>query len=217
MNIENAIEELEQFSTSKLTKRISDIEGDLHNCSSAEIKSHLGQINASSLALTAAETVKRLSAQIDVKIHALGILRCLPHILEDDEVVQSVSLGAGNTGRHFDLETNLRIAEFKFIGWRGGSEAIRQNGIFKDFYQLAEHTSNKEKFLYLLNIDIPLKFFNGGRSIASVLGSQSSLLDELKSKYPKVEVVRDYFRLKVDEVKLANVSDWLPELQAPKQ
>lgn len=44
---------------------------------------------------------------------------CLPHILEPDERVESVSLGAGNTGRDFDLETNVRVAEFKFIHWRG--------------------------------------------------------------------------------------------------
>ncbi|WP_283814259.1 hypothetical protein [Bradyrhizobium aeschynomenes] len=42
---------------------------------------------------------------------------CLPHILEEGEIVDYVSLGAGNTGRPFDLETNRRIAEFKFIHW----------------------------------------------------------------------------------------------------
>jgi hypothetical protein len=32
-------------------------------------------------------------------------------------------IGAGYTGREFDLETNYRVAEFKFIHWRGGPEA----------------------------------------------------------------------------------------------
>ena len=53
--------------------------------------------------------MKRLAGQINVTIHALGILMCLPHILEPDERVESVSLGAGNTGRDFDLETNVRV------------------------------------------------------------------------------------------------------------
>lgn len=69
--------------------------------------------------------------KVNVVIHALGILLCLPHILEADGTVQYVSLGAGNTGRQFDLETDRRVAEFKFIQWQGGPESIRQNSLFK--------------------------------------------------------------------------------------
>jgi hypothetical protein len=36
-------------------------------------------------------------------IHAVGILTALPHILEHDERIETLSLGAGNTGRQFDL------------------------------------------------------------------------------------------------------------------
>lgn len=53
-------------------------------------------------------------------MHAAGIMVALPWILESGEIVESLSLGAGNTGRDHDLETNRRIAEFKFIDWRGG-------------------------------------------------------------------------------------------------
>src|SRR5438552_3747247 len=65
--------------------------------------------------LRAALELKNLAGQINVLIHAAGILTALPSILEDREVIQSLSLGAGNTGRPFDLETNRRVAEFKFI------------------------------------------------------------------------------------------------------
>lgn len=75
--------------------------------------------------LAAAAALKRLAGQINVSIHAMGILLCLPHILEPYESVKYMSLGAGNTGRKFDLETNYRIAEFKFIHWRGGPESVR--------------------------------------------------------------------------------------------
>jgi hypothetical protein len=77
---------------------------------------------------------------VNVAIHALGILLALPEILEVlevGEVVEELSLGAGNTGRAFDLVTNVRVAEFKFIKWRGGAEAIRQNGLFVDVFHLA--------------------------------------------------------------------------------
>src|SRR5258708_16459220 len=105
--------------------------------------------------LTAAAAMKRLAGQINVSIHATGILLCLPHILEPGEMVGYVSLGAGNTGRDFDLETNYRIAEFKFIHWRGGAESIRQNQLFKDFYLLSESPSTKRKHLYVIGTEKP--------------------------------------------------------------
>ena len=86
--------------------------------------------------LEAALLLKRAAGQINVIVHAVGILTSLPYILEPDEVVESLSLGAGNTGRKHDLETDRRIAEFKFIEWRGGAEAIRQNGVFSDLVNL---------------------------------------------------------------------------------
>ena len=48
-----------------------------------------------------------------VIVHAVGILVALPKILEPGELVQSLSLGAGNTGRAHDLETDRRIDEFR--------------------------------------------------------------------------------------------------------
>jgi hypothetical protein len=39
-------------------------------------------------------------------------LVALPKILEPGELVQSLSLGDGNTGRAHDLETDRRIDEF---------------------------------------------------------------------------------------------------------
>jgi hypothetical protein len=109
-----------------------------------------------------AALLKRVAGQINVVIHALGILLCLPYILELGEEIHYVSLGAGNTGRDFDLETNRRIAEFKFIHWQGGPETIRQNALFKDFYQMAEHATDKQRFLYVLGTGHVDKFFHGG-------------------------------------------------------
>jgi hypothetical protein len=53
-------------------------------------------------------------------------LRLPPHVLEDDEHVEHLSLGAGNTRCPFDLETDRRVAEFKFVNWRAGPESICQ-------------------------------------------------------------------------------------------
>jgi len=88
--------------------------------------------------MESALAVKRVVGHINGMIHAAAIIQSLRGILEKGESDESVSLGAGNTGRHFNLETNRRITEYKFIHWQGGSETIRQNTNFKDFFELAE-------------------------------------------------------------------------------
>jgi hypothetical protein len=163
--------------------------------------------------LNAAGTVKRLAAQIHVIIHALGILLCLPHILEPDERIEYVSLGAGNTGKAFDLETDRRIAEFKFISWRGGSEAIRQNALFKDFYLMAEHETQKLKFLYVLDTKHPLRFLNGDRAIESVLSRHVKLDGDFRASLgPQFTTVRDYYQARKNRVVIQDVSPFIPEL-----
>src|SRR5882762_810485 len=137
--IEGAIQLLQAFRGSDLTRTIYQIEKSLKGASADSYAAVLTTNGAKAEVLGAAGLVKQLAGQINVVIHALGILLCLPHILRPGEIIEYVSLGAGNTGRAFDLETNQRIAECKFIHWQGGPESIRQNSLFKDFYQMAEH------------------------------------------------------------------------------
>ena len=128
-------------------------------------------------------------------------------------MVEYASLGAGNTGREFDLETNRRIAEFKFIHSRGGPESIRQNQLFKDFYLLSESPSPKRKYLYVLGTKHPLKFFNGGRALSSVLSRNHKLLKQFEGAHgEKFETVRDYFLAHKNLVEIEDVSGWVPEL-----
>ena len=162
--------------------------------------------------LVAAGLMKRLAGQINVVVHALGILATLPHLLDRGEVIEYVSLGAGNTGRPFDLETNQRIAEFKFIRWQGGPEAIRQNALFKDFYLLAEHSSTKRKYLYVVGTDHPLKFLNSNRAISSVLSGHAALMVEFAAKFPDLRGVREYYLPRKDLVTIQDVSGWIPDL-----
>jgi len=166
---------LRKFSGSDLTGTLSRIEGSVRGITLGDCSKFLLEAGAEKEVLGAAAAMKRLAGQINVAIHALGILLCLPHILEEAEEVECVSLGAGNTGREFDLETNFRIAEFKFIHWRGGPESIRQNSIFKDFFLLAESKSTKRKYLYVLGTEHPLRFLNGGRALKSVLSKNDKI------------------------------------------
>lgn len=128
---------LSRFTGPDLTTTLARIERAVPGLTADGCMALLDGSGAGRDVLAAAE-MKRLAGQINVTIHALGIFLCLPHILGPGERVEYVSLGAGNTGRQFDLETNLRVAEFKFIRWQGGAELIRQNSIFKDLFLLAE-------------------------------------------------------------------------------
>ena len=213
MDAAHAIQALEEFTQDDLSATISRIERLVSGLSADNCSSFLSEIAAGPDALAAASEVKRIAGQINVTIHALGILLCLPHILEDGEEVEYVSLGAGNTGRSFDLETNVRIAEFKFINWRGGPESIRQNSIFKDFFELAEAETAKRKYLYLLGTKHALKFFNGRRSLKSVLSRNEATNSHFRALYGETYVtVRDFFSDHKHKVMIQDVSGWLPEL-----
>ena len=117
---------LEEFRASSFRDTIARIEKNCSTYSGDNAGSNLQQNGITDALLSAALLMKWHSRQIDEIVHAAGILLALPHILEQGECVQSVSLAAGNTGRGFDLCTNRRIAEFTFINWQGGAEVIRQ-------------------------------------------------------------------------------------------
>ncbi|HVW79039.1 MAG TPA: hypothetical protein VHB45_15600 [Alloacidobacterium sp.] len=209
----DAIVSLEAFGGQDLTQTLARIEASLQGVRQDQYADVLLKSGAKAEVLSGAALLKRLAGQINVVVHALGILLCLPRILEPSEAIQYVSLGAGNTGRDFDLETNRRIAEFKFIHWQGGPEAIRQNALFKDFYEMAEHATDKQRFLYVLGTQYVEKFFNGGRALSSVLSRNVKLGKEFTAKYgDSYRTVRDYYRPRKGLVTIQDVSPFVPEL-----
>jgi hypothetical protein len=214
MDITEAASIVQRFCGQDLTTTLAGIEETAKGLTSKKCPAALAACGAQDAVLVAAGLVKKLAAQINVIIHASGILTCLPKILEPDEVVHYLSLGAGNTGRPFDLETNKRVAEFKFIRWRG-ADAIRQNSLFKDFYQLAEHSTPKRKYIYVLGTEYPLKFLNGRRAIGSVLDKYATLLARFKARHGnKYETVREYYQARGSQVTLQDVSLWVSSLVA---
>jgi hypothetical protein len=208
-----ALAAIQRFSGTDLTRTLARVEAALKGVTAEDSVEAISACGANANVIAAAGLVKRLVGQINVVIHASGILLCLPHLLEPGESVVHVSLGAGNTGRAFDLETTHRVAEFKFIRWQGGSEAIRQNSLFKDFYLLAEDSTSKRKFLYVLGTEQPLKFFNGGRALSSVLSHnvrlQKRFFDAFGGQY---RTVRDYYLPRRERVVIEDVSALVPEL-----
>jgi hypothetical protein len=204
---------LAAFAGSDLTGRIASLEAKFSGTGVTSIQGVLGDTRVTHDLLAAAYVMKRVAGQINVVIHAIGILLCLPHVLELGEQVLSLSLGAGNTGRAFDLVTDKRIGEFKFIHWRGGTETIRQNALFKDLYQMIEFPTEKKKVMYVLGTQHPLKFLHSGRAVNSVMSRNRKLWDGFTAKYGgTLNTVGEYYALKKEEVSLIDVSAFVPGL-----
>lgn len=210
-----AVTTLYRFTGLNLTPTLANLESTVKGRTIVDLPDFLVEHQIGSSVLSAAATLKRLAGQINVAIHAAGILMCLPHILEDDEVVEYVSLGAGNTGRAFDLETNKRIAEFKFIRWCGGAETIRQNALFKDMFLMAEAETSKRKVMYVLGTHYPSKFLTGGRAMSSILSRNNKLEKLFREKFgDQYERVRDWYQDHSHKVEVSDMSIWVPELAA---
>lgn len=209
----NIVSALGRFTGPHLTSTLSRLEAAVQGVTSEGCQDFLDGAAAGREALSAAAELKRQAGQINVTIHALGILLCLPHLLDPGERVEYVSLGAGNTGRAFDLETNFRVAEFKFINWRGGSETIRQNGVFKDYLLLALSPTKKRKYLYLLGTDHAVKFMRGGRALSSVLSRSDKLQRTFTERFgDSYRTVGAYYADHASAVRIEDASPWLSDL-----
>lgn len=161
--------------------------------------------------MAAALLVKAMSGQIHVVVHAVGILTALPYVLADDEVIESLSLGAGNTGRGHDLETDRQIAEFKFIEWRGGAESIRQNTLFVDLFNLATANTSKRRVLYVVGKAMPLKFLDNRRALTSVLSKNAAVADRFRELHGDTfRTVGDYYGSVRDVVEIVDLRDLVP-------
>lgn len=215
MNLEEAYQYVLRFKAQSLKTRIADLEQSLHDQDEVVCKSFLAEERINFDLFAASLLLKRASAQIDEVVHAVGIMMSLPYILRPGENVESLSLAAGNTDRAFDLETNYRIAEYKFIEWKGGAESVRQDGLFKDFYHLAENPTEKEKYLYVIDAAIPIKFLLGGRSLQSVMRRNKPLWEEFEGKYAgQFETVSDYYSYRQDSVMIVDLLELIPDLSA---
>jgi len=195
-NSREDVERIQSFKTDDLGTRIADLEALFQGANATNSGRLANQIPMDHELLHLAFNVKSAAGQINIIIHAAGILLSLPYLLEKNEVVESLSLGAGSTGKRFDMETNKRVAEFKFIQWRD---------------HLAEYETKKTKCLYVLGAEIPLKFFNGGRSLSSVLSRNNKLWSEFQEKYGlRFDTVREYYQYQKQAVCLIDLKSVTP-------
>jgi hypothetical protein len=216
VKLDAAFKTLEEFARpDALTAKIASLEGDLATLSREQILGHPHMVGLAEHTLPAALAIKALAGQINVVIHAVGILVALPYILEAGEAVEVLSLGAGNTRRPFDLETDRQVAEFKFITWRG-SDTIRQNSTFVDLFNLATASTTKRRVLYVLDKEYPLRFLRGGRSLHSVLSKNVKTKERFFSMHgSQFERVRDYFATIESRVEVVDLRALVPAFKSP--
>jgi hypothetical protein len=183
-----------RFTGNNLASKIAALEFDLVGMDKERIGDWLTSAAINQELFSAAKIVKQAAAQIDVVLHALGILVILPLILKDQEIIESLSLGAGSSEtKRFDLETNLRIAEFTFIDWRG-NDNTRLQKIFKDFYRLAEFPAEKLKELWVSDDTYVLKYLRSRTSVRSATHKHRDVWETFQSRYPEIQIVSDYYR-----------------------
>jgi|ERR1043165_1294484 hypothetical protein len=212
--IDEALHQIECFRGPSLTQTIANIETRLRRATNKDVVAVNAAAHVDKTLIASAAQVKRASAQIDVIIHTAGILYSLPYLLGAEEIVESVSLGAGNAGSDFDLVTNQKIAEFKFIYWQGGSESVRKKTFFQDYFKLIRYQSQKAKYFYLLNTEIPLRFLRGKSQTVKMLDRNRRLADNFQQMYGTTfPTVGDYYRVHKDQVKFVNLIDIVPDLQ----
>jgi hypothetical protein len=79
---------LKKFEGTGLTETLFKFEAAAMGLTASDCARVLGSAGVDREVLAAAAALKRLAGQINVFIHATGILLCLPHILEPGESVE---------------------------------------------------------------------------------------------------------------------------------
>ncbi len=173
MELSKAITEIATFKGENLKVKLNLIKQQLIGKGKAEI---IPQPNLFEAALE----LKKQSAQIDEIVHAAGIIKSLQTILDDDEVIEDLSLASGAEGEGFDVVTNKRIAEFKFARWQeeAAANGMRKRQVFADFVNLLLYSSSKKKQLFVYNADKIKTFLQSKRATWQNVLSKSGGLDK---------------------------------------
>jgi hypothetical protein len=208
---------ISDFGGSNLTIRVAELERIFRGANSSTVNTLCSSNGVGAGLLSSASTLKKTAGQIHVIVHCVGVLLLLPYILKDNEAIESLSLGAagtGKTGKAFDLETNSRIAEFKFIQWRNKGNAGREHSLFKDFYDLAESDIDKDRYLYVVGEEQPLKFLTSGQAIESVLSHNNKVWTHFRERYVnRFTKVNEYYEYRKQRVKLVDITKMAPDLE----
>ena len=164
---------LASFGRGSLTRTVADLERGLTGKDSGGLKSALESQGVTGRTLEAGLIARDMFGRLNDIVHAVAITVALPLLLEPGEIVESVSLAAGNSpDRPFDLSTNRRIAEFKLSRW-DGHDTARKLQLAKDLVHLAADESGRRAQLFVLD-DRPFEF----------VSRSASLMQHLLKRFP---------------------------------
>lgn len=171
MNLNEAINIVKIFKNENIRETLKDLQKLEKTISSANFQN----------VFSAAKIIKEASSQIDEIVHASGIMIAKEVWLHKDEEVQYLSLGAGNHKEHFDMETNLRIAEFKFGKWNENSaNGIRRRGYFSNYISLLTANDHRSRYFVVEDKKSFLKFMNGKAAWRNVLSKNPTGLKKME-------------------------------------
>lgn len=166
--------------------------------------------------LVSALRARRDLGRINDIVHATAILVSLPALLEANEVIRRPpSLTAANVhSRRFDLETNRRLAEFRFAVW-DGSDVGRQRGLVADLAHLALHdqTDRRLRQLYVVG-ERPIEFLRTTRSkLISALARGGRVKTDLVEAQVDLEMpISEFLRDLAGDVELIDLCERVPEV-----
>lgn len=172
MKLKKALKIINSFKNSGLKETLKDLEKLEKTILNSDFES----------VFSAAKIIKAASAQIDEVLHASGIMIALSVWLDKNEKVEYLSLGAGNHKERFDLETNLRIAEFKFGKWNESSaNGVRRRGYFSNYVSLLTANETRKKYFVVEDKNAFIKFMNGTASWKNVLSKNPTGYKKLEN------------------------------------
>lgn len=172
MNLNEAVKVLNSFKNESLKEVLKEIE---------DAKEVSNQHDFSKL-LEAARKVKKASAQVDEIVHAAGIMLALKSWLKKNEKIEYLSLGAANHKNRFDLETDLRIAEFKFGTWNDSSaNGSRRRGYMGNYVSLLTSTDKRKKYFVVEDLIGFKKFITKDSEWENVLSRNKTGYEKLSN------------------------------------
>jgi hypothetical protein len=194
----------------RLGAHIDELERAIRGLTLEEAQVEVERLGVGHQLLAGALLVKGLTAQIDVILHAVGILLSLPYVLEPGERIVSVSLGASSSASPWDLVTDRQIAEFKFIHWKG-ADSRRKRSLLEDLCHLAEADTDKARYMYLTGTTYPMRFLAGHGMLKKML--DPGLFDSLTRRHgPQIALVSQYWAKIRDQVQLVDLKPLVPGL-----
>jgi hypothetical protein len=209
-----AVEQLGGFlGDTSLTAIIADLEHAIEGCDRDGLQEILDEHAISQELLRGAMLVRERLGRVSDIIHATAIALVLAGSMRPGEVLSRPSLAAGNDpSRHFDIESDQRVAEFKLARW-DGSDAMRKRHVFKDLVMLAADSSGRDAELYVLG-DRPVQFLHKTRSTARWALDRFPATRELfEDRFGSLDMsIAQFTTGPAHKVKIINLEEWAPDL-----